>query len=176
MRVSAVIWDRSEEWMDKGSTVIVQDRFIVRHKGLPATTAICTCRGSQGMPAPQGKKRVGILLNWWERSCIAVTPSEQSKYRFSWSLTALTRLEVYSWKRFSGIIYSMLQHQHRRMSITLFLTDAYLLTAASSGDSVITSSIPSCLLHCPSNLTVFLIANPNLVTNWGNYFLTLYLQ
>lgn len=31
MRVSAVIWDRSEKLIDKGSTVIVQDRYSQAH-------------------------------------------------------------------------------------------------------------------------------------------------
>lgn len=60
MRMTAVTQDRSKEWMDKGSWLLSKTgthRFIVRHKRLPATTAICTSRGSQGMPALGGEKK-----------------------------------------------------------------------------------------------------------------------
>lgn len=44
-------------------------RLVVRHKGVPASTAICTSGGSQGIQALGGKEKggggggVSILLN-----------------------------------------------------------------------------------------------------------------
>lgn len=133
-------------------------RLVARHNRVPASTAICTSRGSQGMQARGGGK-VGISFNWRERSSISVTVPEAFLNFDSIKGT----LEIYSWKGFPGIIYTIPQHQYRMAYIKLFLTDAWFLTASSEGDSAVTvSSIPSCYCIVLLMRNVFLITNPNL--------------